>query len=155
MENKSKSEVNIEYHGDWWTVPTESDNDTAEIIFVTGRRDIDKFRSNPKFNIRVDVTFPYNGIHSGMPDEHTSETLKDVTDRLVEIFRRDPVAVLTGIYTGGNQRNWIFYTLSINIFNRKFNEALADLPELPITMCAESDPDWQEYKEMRSILDTI
>ncbi len=152
MENNHSSDTNLEYPGEWWTIPTESDNDRSDIIFVTGRCDIDKFRANPKFNIRVDVTYSYQGIHSGMPDAATADMLKEVTDRLVETFRRDPVAVLTGIYTGAGERNWVFYTLSVNIFNRKFNEALADLPTLPISMTATSDPDWLEYNEMHSIL---
>ena len=90
---------------------------------------------------------------SGMPGNADAETLREVTDRLVDAFRRDPVAVLTGIYTGAGERNWVFYTLSTHIFQRKFNEALSDLPMLPISMTAENDPEWAEYSEMRQLLD--
>lgn len=74
--------------------------------------------------------------------------MEEVTDVLQDCFDRDPVAVLTGIYTGDGQRNWVFYTRSLHIFQRKFNEALAPFPALPLEFEAEEDPDWQEYREM-------
>lgn len=134
---------------DWWTSPTESD--TGRLIMVTGRRDVDEFRNNPKFNIRVEVTWRYNGNVSGMPDELTAKLMESVQDALQGAFSKDPVAVLTGIYTGDNERNWVFYTLSTHIFGRKLNEALADFDLLPITIYTENDPDWEEYKEMKSL----
>jgi hypothetical protein len=67
------------------------------------------------------------------------------------VFEKDPVAVLTGIYTGDSQRNWVFYTLSTHIFQKKINEALAQLPTLPLQISAENDPDWEEYAEMKEI----
>ena len=145
-------DIQHEYPGEWLTAPAESDSVDNGIIFVTGRCDVDKFRNNPKFSIRVDVTYTYGGDDCSFPDKETSETIAEVTDRLVATFKKDPVAVLTGIYTGCGQRNWTFYTPSTHIFQRKFNEALADMPTLPITMSAENDPDWAEYAEMRSVL---
>lgn len=115
---------------------------------VTGREDVSKFRGNPKFIYRMEVTWRYDADASGMPDVKTSEMMEQVTCALQQAFDRDPVAVMTGIYTGDGERNWIFYTLSVNIFGRKLNEALAELPLLPITMYAENDPDWAEYDEM-------
>lgn len=134
---------------DWWTSPTLSDN--GNTIIVTGRRDIDKFRKNPKFSIRIEVTFSYDPKEDGMPDYETSLLIEQAHDALVETFEKDPIAVLTGIYTGDGQRNWVFYTLSTNIFGKKLNEALAHLPLLPISIYAENDPDWAEYAEMKDI----
>lgn len=108
---------------DWWTAPTESES--GQLIMVTGRRDVEKFRSNPRFNIRVEITWKYEGEGSGMPDYNTSSLMEQVQDALEKEFEKDPVAVLTGIYTGDNERNWVFYTLSTHIFGRKLNDALA------------------------------
>lgn len=134
---------------DWWTSPTESEN--GNIIMVTGRRDVDEFRRNPKFRIRVEVTFKYEGDASGMPDESTARIMEEVHDALECEFDKDPVAVLTGIYTGDGERNWVFYTLSTHIFGKKLNQALADMPLLPITIYTENDPDWNEYAEMKEL----
>lgn len=137
-----------EYKGEWWTCPADSQDGDMTII-VTGRSDIEKFRKNPRFKYRLTITFPYGPASDGMPDSETSVVLADITDRLAFMFDADPVAVMTGIYTGANERNWVFYTLSLPIFQRKMNEALADLPLLPLKIEAENDPDWEEYSEMR------
>ena len=130
----------------WWTAPTESEN--GRLILVTGRKDVEKFRSNPRFSIRVEVTWPYKGDATGMPDTETSTLMEQVQDALQSAFSKDPVAVLTGIFTGDNQRDWVFYTLSTHIFGRKLNEALADFPLLPISIYTENDPGWEEYDAM-------
>ena len=134
---------------DWWTAPTESEN--GNLIMVTGRRDIENFKNNPKFNIRIEVTWKYNSDISGMPDFETSSLMEEVQTAIENSFKKDPIAVLTGIYTGDGERNWIFYTLSTNIFGKKFNEALQSFELLPITIYAEKDPEWNEYQEMKSL----
>lgn len=132
--------------GQWWTAPTESES--GRLIMVTGRKDVSAFRDNPKFNVRVEVSWRYEGLPDGMPDEPTCELMEKAQEALVLAFKKDPIAVLTGIYTGDDQRDWIFYTLSTNIFGRKLNEALSELPVLPISIYTENDPDWAEYDEM-------
>ena len=136
-------------NSDWWTAPTESEN--GNLIMVTGRRDIENFKNNPKFNIRIEVTSKYNSDISGMPDFETSSLMEEVQTAIENSFKKDPIAVLTGIYTGDGERNWIFYTLSTNIFGKKFNEALQSFELLPITIYAENDPVWNEYQEMKSL----
>lgn len=135
-----------EQQSSWWTAPAQSES--GRLIMVTGRKDVAKFMNNPKFSIRVQVTWPYDGDSSGMPDTATSQLMEKVQDVLTAEFHKDPVAVLTGIYTGDNERNWVFYTLSTHIFGRKLNEALAEFPVLPLSIYCENDPQWLEYKEM-------
>lgn len=131
---------------DWWTSPQESES--GRLILVTGRKDVDRFRKNPRFSIRVDITWKYEGNPDGMPDYDTSVMMEKVTDALNAEFDRDPVAVMTGIFTGDDERDWVFYTLSTHIFGRKLNEALAELPLLPLEISCENDPDWAAYDEM-------
>ena len=139
---------------DWWTCPTESED--GRLIIVSGRRDIDSFRDNPRFNIRVEITWRYSDAPDAtMPDEATSKTMGEVTDALNAVFDKDPVAVMTGIYTGAGERNWVFYTLSTNIFNKKLNQALESFPILPLSIYAENDPEWLEYAEMRDLSEII
>lgn len=134
---------------DWWTSPTESEN--GRLIMVTGRRDVDKFRNNSRFNIRVEISWEYDGDASGMPNYETSTLMEQVQEALEAEFKKDPIAILTGIYTGDNERNWVFYTLSTHIFGRKLNEALVNFELLPITIYCENDPDWNEYQEMKEL----
>jgi hypothetical protein len=135
--------------GEWWTSPTESES--GALVMVTGRRDIDKFKNNPRFSIRVEVTWKYEQSGSGMPNTETAELMQEVQDKLQHEFIKDPVAVLTGIYTGDGERNWVFYTTSTFIFEKKINSALAEMPLLPISIYTENDPDWAEYTEMKEL----
>ncbi|MDE6263612.1 MAG: DUF695 domain-containing protein [Paramuribaculum sp.] len=131
---------------EWWTAPAEGND--GRLVMVTGRRDVKKFRENPRFDKRVEVSWKYESGPDGMPNREDSEMMDEVQQRLTECFEKDPVAVLTGIYTGDGERNWVFYTLSTNIFGRKLNDALETLPVLPLEIYAENDPDWNEYDEM-------
>lgn len=139
----------MEENDNWWTSPAESDD--GRLIMVTGRRNVAKFRENPKFCIRVELTWPYNGDSAGMPDEPTSTLMEAVQEAIENTLKKDPVAILTGVYTGAGERNWVFYTLSTHIFGKKINDALADFDLLPISIYAENDPGWEEYDEMRTV----
>ncbi len=102
-----------------------------------------------KYRIRVEITWRYQGDSTGMPDKPTSMLMEAVQEALTKVFDRDPVAILTGVYTGDDRRDWVFYVTSTHIFERKINEALAPFDLLPITIYTENDPDWAEYREMR------
>lgn len=133
---------------DWWTAPAEAPD--GRLIMVSGRRDINKFRQNTKFSIRINISWQYSDSpEAGMPSAHDAEIMGRATDALAEVFDKDPVAVMTGIYTGAGAREWVFYTTSTHIFQKKLNQALAELPLLPLKITAENDPDWLEYDEMR------
>lgn len=129
---------------EWWTAPAEAPD--GQTVMVTGRRDVNRFRSNPRFRIRVEIAWQY--APEGMPADSDAEIMGVATDAFDAVLAADPVAVMTGIYTGAGERTWVFYTLSTNIFNKKLNEALAPLPLLPLQITAENDPDWEEYDEM-------
>ena len=131
---------------EWWTAPAESDS--GNLILVTGRRALDNVIETGLYRYRVEVTWPYEKDAKGLPSFTDSKMMEQVTDALNSCFDRDPVAVLTGIYTGDGQRNWVFYTRSLHIFQRKFNEVMTPFPTLPLEFEAEEDPDWQEYREM-------
>lgn len=132
---------------DWWTAPAEAED--GRLVMVSGRNDIEKFRKNPRFTIRIEVVWPYgNERRDGMPDSKDAIVMGTATDNINAILDKDPVAVMTGIFTGAGERTWVFYTLSTHIFQKKLNEALADLPLLPLQITAENDPNWEAYDEM-------
>ena len=131
---------------EWWTAPAEGDS--GALILVTGRRMMDEIIATGLFNDRIEITWKYEPDAKGMPDFATSKLMEQVHEALAAEFKKDPVAILNGIYTGAGERNWVFYTRSVNIFGRKINEILAPFELLPITLYAEKDPEWNEYREM-------
>lgn len=133
----------------WITAPFES-VEGENLVMCTVRTDVSRFRENPRFRFRVEVEWPYEPAAGGMPPESLGHELEAVVDALQTVLKADPVAVLTGVYTGNGSRTMVFYTLSLHIFQRKFNEALADFPALPLEFEAFEDPDWEEYRSMLS-----
>lgn len=137
----------LKLNSEWWTSPAESDS--GNLVMVTGRRGMERVIATGKYNDRVEINWKYKPDASGMPDLSTASLMEKVQEAIEAAFRKDPVAVLTGIYTGDGERNWVLYTLNLRIFEKKLNEALSQFELLPITLYAEKDPEWNEYKEMK------
>ena len=134
---------------EWWTSPTESE--TGALIMVTGRQGVEPVIATEKYNDRIEITWKYTPDKNGMPDFNTSSLMEQVTDALNNAFAKDSAAVMTGIYTGDGERNWVFYTLNPKKFQYMLNDALKDFELLPITLYAEKDPEWNEYREMKDL----
>lgn len=132
---------------DWWTTPTESENGNR--VIVTGRRDVENARVSGKFQDRIEITWKYVPDADGMPDFKVSILMEKVTEALESAFKKDQAAVMTGIYTGDGERNWIFYCRNLNKFQFLINQALQDFELLPLEFYAEKDPEWNEYQEMK------
>lgn len=132
---------------DWFTTPADDGN--GHTVIVTGRLDVEKFRSRPRNSIRVEVTMPYTPDGPlGFPDEATAALLDQATEAFHKELKGKNTAILTGIYTGAGERNWVFYTFSTDVFGSFLNRALSELPTLPLRIYAENDSDWAEYDEM-------
>lgn len=135
------------YTEKWWSYPAEAES--GRRIIVTGRDLVDRERESGKYIYRINVYWDYDALPDGMPSDEDADMMEKVTDALLLAFKKDPAAVMTGIYTGDGRRDWVFYTPSLRIFNNVFNRALQDLPLIPIVIEAEEDPDWEEYSQMR------
>lgn len=139
---------------EWFTFPATDDN--GHTIIVTGRVDVDKYRSRERNSIRVEVTLPYTPEGNlCFPGEKDAELLEKITDAFEEGLKGKNTALLTGIYTGAGERNWVFYTFSTDVFGSFLNRTLAPFPLLPLKIYAENDPDWAEYDEMRAVCATV
>lgn len=128
------------------------EGDGGKTVIVTGRDNIDKIMTGGKFPYLVRVSWEYNAMPDGFPDERDAELMGRVADALEEGFRKDKAAYLVAIYTGEGRRDWLFYTGSLPIFGKVFNRSLESVEEtVPFKIDAESDPDWTEYREMREM----
>ncbi|MBJ2162138.1 MAG: DUF695 domain-containing protein [Muribaculaceae bacterium] len=138
---------------EWFTCPASSED--GRTIIVTGRLDVESYRARERNNIRVEVTLPYEAEGEfGFPSEADAELMEKITDAFNAALKGKNTALLTGIYTGGGERNWVFYTFSTESFGGFLNRALAAFPQLPLKIYAENDPEWAEYDEMRAICAT-
>lgn len=142
-----------EEYGQWVCAPFES-NESQRMILGACRLDVDKFRKKGKMVYRLVIGWAYDK-ESDLPGEELSMKMEQVQERLEKVFKKDPVAVLTEVYTGDGLREWVFYTASLHIFQKKINEALADLPPYPLTFSAEEDPRWDEYDATAEIVKNL
>lgn len=128
------------------------EGDGGKTVIVTGRDNMDKIMTSGKFPYLIRVSWRYNALPDGFPDEIDAELMGRVSDAFEDTFRKDKVAYPVAIFTGEGRRDWIFYTSSLPIFNKVFNRALADIEEtVPFEIEAQSDPDWTTYREMRDL----
>lgn len=133
----------------WWTSPVEGEG--GGTVMITGRDYLDKIIAGGKFPYRVEVSWNYDPLPSGMPREEDALLMEKATDAMIDTFNKDKIAYLTGIYTGEGRRDWVFYTKNLPIFGKVFNRALEDLDTMPLVIEAMSDPDWEEYRTTREI----
>ena len=134
---------------DWFT--TLSHTEAGALVFVTVRKGIEGFRSSGKLRVRVDISWPYPAEADGMPDEETARLIEDIEPKLRRIMERDKLAILTGNYTGGGQKDWTFYTRHLPTFGERLNTCLQPYPTLPLDIHCEEDPDWEDYAEMLAL----
>lgn len=133
----------------WWSAPMTGDG--GRTVIVTGRDNMEKKMKSGKYPYVIRVSWRYNALPDGMPDEMDAELMGRVTDAIDATFRKDKAAFLVAIYTGDGQRDWLFYTANLAIFGKVFNRALEDIETIPLEIDAQSDPDWEEYREMREL----
>ena len=133
----------------WFSTMAEADNEMP--IFISGRDDLNEFRLSGKFKERVEIYWKYESHHNGMPSDADGELMEQVLDALRNSVEKDKLAILTGIYTGNNERTLVFYTRTSRVFGERLNEALSTFPQLPITLYVEIDPEWNEYQELCEI----
>lgn len=138
---------------DWWTSPTVGES--GRTVIVSGRRDVEKFRSKEKYGIRIEIRWKYESSSDGFPSDTEARLMEQATDAFQAALKGKNTAIMTGIYTGDGERDWVFYTFSTEVFGSFLNRALSGMPLLPITVYAENDPSWAEYDEMKSLSEIL
>ena len=134
---------------DWFT--SVSHTEGGAIVLLTVRKGLTQFFESGKLRVRVDIAWPYTAEPDGMPDEETALLIEEIEPKLRRIMEKDKLAILTGNYTGGGQKDWTFYTRHLPSFGERLNECLAPYPTLPLEIHCEEDPDWSDYHEMLAL----
>ncbi|MDE7380865.1 MAG: DUF695 domain-containing protein [Muribaculaceae bacterium] len=133
----------------WWSCPTEAEN--GRTVIVTGHDGLEGLRNKGKHHFRLEVSLKYEADKDGMPTPESEELLDAATEAFHAALKKDTAVVMTGIYTGDGQRDWVFYATSLFIFQKVFNRALESLEQMPLAIEAYEDPQWEEYEEMRTL----
>lgn len=131
---------------EWFTALSEDEE--GRMIIVSGRDELTQFIESGKLKERAEISWKYEGDSKGMPPEELAALMEEVEVALKKAMEKDKLSILTSIYTGGNQKTWVFYTRTVRVFGERLNEALSSFELLPIEIYTELDPAWDEYKDM-------
>lgn len=131
----------------WFTALSE--DESGRMITINGREELAEFIQSGKYKERAEVTWKYVDDGKGMPSEAEAERMEVVQNTLQKAMeKKDKLAILTSVYTGGGEKVWVFYTRTVRVFGERLNEALAPFDLLPISIYTEVDPEWDEYSDM-------
>ena len=134
---------------EWFTALSE--DEAGHLVTVSGRDELTEFIQSGKFKERGEITWKYEREDTGMPCEELAEKMETVQETLQKAMEKDKLAIQTGVYTGGGERVWVYYTRTVRVFGERLNEALASFELLPISIYTEVDPEWEEYLDMYEI----
>lgn len=131
---------------DWFTALSEDEE--GRLIYINGRDNLDEFIRSGKFKERVEISWEFEGDSKGMPSEALAGEMEKMQETVTRAMEKDKLSILTGIYTGANQRTWVYYTRTVRVFGERMNEVLAPFDLFPVSIYTEVDPDWEEYRDM-------
>ena len=104
----------------WFTALSE--NESGQMITVYGRDELNEFTESGKFKERVEITWKYEGDGRGLPCDDLGEKMEAVEEALRKAMeKKDKLAILTGVYTGGGEKVWVFYTRTVRVFGERLN----------------------------------
>jgi hypothetical protein len=133
------------YLGDSW-ISLEFSTDGGLPVFVKFRPYLQNFIDTGFYNQRMDVIWSYNSPDETLlPHETDLDLMEQVEEALTDIMEEDNQTILAFSFTGENERWWAWYTTDVDIAGERLNAALAGFDELPITITANTDPDWDDY----------
>jgi len=130
----------------WFTALSE--DESGNMVTVYGRDELSEFLRSGKFRERVEITWKYEAEDKGMPSDEVAELMENVQETLRKAMEKDKLSILTGIYTGGGEKIWIYYTRTVRVFGERLNDTLISFDLLPISIYTEIDPEWEEYLDM-------
>ena len=64
-------------------------------------------------------------------------------------IERRGIGMLAGAMTGGLQHEWLYYTADPKAFAHAFNRLAVDMPDWPVRLLTEPDPNWDAYLLLR------
>ncbi len=132
----------------WFTALSE---ENGQLVYVTGRKDLEDFRKKRALRIRAEIKWSYSADSTGMPQGKEGELIAEVEEKLRRAMEKDKLAILTGNYTGAGAKYWVFYTRHLPSFGERLNDCLAEYELLPLEIQCEEDPDWEEYSDMLTL----
>lgn len=102
--------------------------------------------STADFSARIEIVWSYQSPNdSGMPGAEDQQKMNEFEQRLESAWQDSGLGYLTMLLTGNQICEWQWYVKETDQALQILNEAMADLPPLPLEIHTEADPDWYAY----------
>ena len=141
MNNK----LNVEL----WATAISKNATTGRQIFWRYAKDFRAGFDRSTQPYRIIIVWNY-ASENGQPGPIDHDGINRLEDALEGVLNGSQVATLALVSTGENVREWTYYAQSEESFSGRFDEAVEDLPALPIELHMAHDPTWSMYAEFRT-----
>jgi len=104
---------------------------------------------NEDYPRRLVIIWQFEAVDAtGMPSDTQSADMKDFEDMLIDTLDPDRLAILAFVFTSSGSREWNFYLSDVSEVGIRINKALSTIPQLPIDLTVEHDPNWDELRQV-------
>lgn len=132
-----------------WATAVSKNATTGRQIFWRYAKDLSAGFDRSTQPYRVIIAWKY-ASESGQPGPADHSEMNRLENALEGVLKGSQVATLALVSTGENLREWTYYAQSEDSFSERFDEAVEELPALPITIYMAHDPAWSMYASFRT-----
>jgi hypothetical protein len=130
---------------DAWNLAEGSRNGLPTMIRY--RPSLAAFCGDSKYPTLLTIEWSYEQEDkTGLPSDEQSNEMRSFEDSLQKTLDPKRVAVLAFVFTHAGNRVWHYYFGNKSELQKGINKALSNQPNLPISLNAEEDPDWSEFR---------
>lgn len=126
---------------------TIAEDEEGRSVYLNGRTHLTPFLESGKYPYRIEVRYRFVS-DKGFPEGNDLEYIEKVDELLPEGMEKDKMAILTGNHLTAEYKIWVFYSRTDQVFFERLNTILSPFPQLPLEFVLESDPEWDEYRDM-------
>jgi Family of unknown function (DUF695) len=91
---------------------------------------------------------------SGLPSVNLNEKMASFENAIFDELQKDSVAIFVCVCVADGIKEWLAYISDAQRACNRLNEALESHEPYPVELSVEDDPNWREYKAIRSRLET-
>ena len=88
----------------------------------------------------------------GMPPVELKDRFWALEEALINAVRTDASGILSLVITTAGSREWHVHFSDSQAIQSSINSAFADLPDMPVSLTGNADPDWSDYRYFESAL---
>jgi hypothetical protein len=113
------------------------------------RPSLEAFLGDENYPRRLTIIWAFEATdEGGMPSETQSADMKDFEDTLIDALDPDRLAIIAFVFTSAGSREWHFYLSDVSEVGIRINKALSTIPNLPIDLTIDDDPEWDELRQV-------